>query len=177
MDERELQVRCDRPPEGWYCTRVKGHTGPCAAHPGEFNMVKPSITDGSYAVENYRGYGISCRRGAYCTTLSNSIEVVRYTREMLKCLIDDDIRGRKSVTLDHLDTPHVSWGEGPNGKPFLLIEVATMDADGECTRHLVPISLANAELLASKLDEHLLAFYKQLATQWMMAQYGEAGNG
>jgi hypothetical protein len=27
------KVRCDRPPEGWYCTRDKGHEGPCAAHP------------------------------------------------------------------------------------------------------------------------------------------------
>lgn len=25
---------CDHPPEGWFCTRVKGHPGPCAAHPG-----------------------------------------------------------------------------------------------------------------------------------------------
>jgi len=24
---------CDVPPEGWYCTRPKGHDGPCAAHP------------------------------------------------------------------------------------------------------------------------------------------------
>lgn len=23
---------CDVPPEGWYCTRAKGHDGPCAAH-------------------------------------------------------------------------------------------------------------------------------------------------
>jgi len=22
---------CDQPPEGWYCTRTKGHDGPCAA--------------------------------------------------------------------------------------------------------------------------------------------------
>ena len=24
---------CTVPPEGWYCTRQKGHEGPCAAHP------------------------------------------------------------------------------------------------------------------------------------------------
>ncbi len=23
---------CDRPPKGWYCTREKGHEGPCAAY-------------------------------------------------------------------------------------------------------------------------------------------------
>lgn len=25
---------CDLPPLGWYCTREKGHDGPCAAHIG-----------------------------------------------------------------------------------------------------------------------------------------------
>ena len=25
-------VSCDVPPEGWYCTREKGHDGPCAAY-------------------------------------------------------------------------------------------------------------------------------------------------
>lgn len=23
---------CNRPPEDWYCTRIIGHEGPCAAH-------------------------------------------------------------------------------------------------------------------------------------------------
>nr|WP_314540037.1 hypothetical protein [uncultured Massilia sp.] len=26
---------CDVPPSGWYCTRVRGHDGPCAAHPAD----------------------------------------------------------------------------------------------------------------------------------------------
>lgn len=26
-------IVCDVPPPGWYCTRVRGHDGPCAAHP------------------------------------------------------------------------------------------------------------------------------------------------
>lgn len=25
---------CDVAPKGWYCTRPKGHEGPCAAYPG-----------------------------------------------------------------------------------------------------------------------------------------------
>jgi hypothetical protein len=25
--------QCDAPPEGWECSRAKGHDGPCAAHP------------------------------------------------------------------------------------------------------------------------------------------------
>jgi hypothetical protein len=25
--------RCDRPPEGWWCSREPGHKGPCAARP------------------------------------------------------------------------------------------------------------------------------------------------
>lgn len=25
---------CSLPPEGWFCTRPQGHSGPCAAHPG-----------------------------------------------------------------------------------------------------------------------------------------------
>lgn len=25
--------QCDRPPEGWECSRPKGHNGPCAASP------------------------------------------------------------------------------------------------------------------------------------------------
>lgn len=29
----EVGEQCDRPPAGWYCTRVAGHDGPCAALP------------------------------------------------------------------------------------------------------------------------------------------------
>ena len=28
-----MPPECDRPPEGWYCTRGLGHEGPCAARP------------------------------------------------------------------------------------------------------------------------------------------------
>jgi hypothetical protein len=27
------ESKCNVPPAGWYCTREKGHDGPCAAHP------------------------------------------------------------------------------------------------------------------------------------------------
>jgi hypothetical protein len=26
-------MKCERPPEGWHCTRQPGHSGPCAAVP------------------------------------------------------------------------------------------------------------------------------------------------
>lgn len=26
-------TRCERPPEGWWCSRPAGHEGPCAARP------------------------------------------------------------------------------------------------------------------------------------------------
>lgn len=26
---------CQIPPEGWFCSRIGGHDGPCAAHPVE----------------------------------------------------------------------------------------------------------------------------------------------
>jgi hypothetical protein len=29
------KAQCDLPPKGWYCTRDKGHEGPCAAHSTE----------------------------------------------------------------------------------------------------------------------------------------------
>ena len=29
---KALQVICDRPAEGWYCSRPVGHHGACAAH-------------------------------------------------------------------------------------------------------------------------------------------------
>lgn len=32
-DAPSLVGPCDLPPHGWYCTRGKGHEGPCAAHP------------------------------------------------------------------------------------------------------------------------------------------------
>jgi len=34
MDGRMVEPRCyqDKAPEGWYCSRKKGHEGPCAAH-------------------------------------------------------------------------------------------------------------------------------------------------
>ena len=28
---------CKVPPEGWYCTRESGHSGPCAAYPVGFD--------------------------------------------------------------------------------------------------------------------------------------------
>lgn len=31
MDQDSL--KCDVPPFGWFCTREKGHDGPCAAYP------------------------------------------------------------------------------------------------------------------------------------------------
>ncbi len=30
---RPAEPPCSRPPEGWFCTREKDHTGPCAAWP------------------------------------------------------------------------------------------------------------------------------------------------
>jgi len=30
---KKLLNRCNIPPEGWYCTRTPGHSGPCAALP------------------------------------------------------------------------------------------------------------------------------------------------
>jgi hypothetical protein len=33
--EVEAPDRCDRAPEGWHCSREKGHAGPCAAHPND----------------------------------------------------------------------------------------------------------------------------------------------
>jgi hypothetical protein len=32
---RRATLRCDRAPEGWYCTRAAGHDGPCAASPND----------------------------------------------------------------------------------------------------------------------------------------------
>ena len=29
----DVESRCSKPPEGWYCTRQEGHDGPCAALP------------------------------------------------------------------------------------------------------------------------------------------------
>lgn len=32
--DRELSnLKCQVPPDGWVCTRGRGHEGPCAAHP------------------------------------------------------------------------------------------------------------------------------------------------
>lgn len=33
MSEANIPARCDVPPEGWMCSREKGHEGPCAASP------------------------------------------------------------------------------------------------------------------------------------------------
>lgn len=32
---------CDRTSVGWFCTRVKGHDGPCAAHPDPYASLSP----------------------------------------------------------------------------------------------------------------------------------------
>jgi hypothetical protein len=34
---------CTVPPEGWYCTRQKGHEGPCAAHPKQETIMSKPI--------------------------------------------------------------------------------------------------------------------------------------
>lgn len=33
IDSTQQETKCDRPPEGWECTRKSGHEGPCAAIP------------------------------------------------------------------------------------------------------------------------------------------------
>lgn len=43
------KIDCDKAPEGWYCTRDKGHEGPCAAWQGR----RPPTTQ----VLNYGGKG------------------------------------------------------------------------------------------------------------------------
>lgn len=35
---------CDKPPEGWYCTRGRGHEGPCAAVPRHPSTDWPTIS-------------------------------------------------------------------------------------------------------------------------------------
>ena len=35
-EDREI-LTCKTPPEGWYCTREGGHSGPCAAYPDGFD--------------------------------------------------------------------------------------------------------------------------------------------
>lgn len=32
--------RCDRSPEGWYCSREKWHNGPCAARPTDERVIE-----------------------------------------------------------------------------------------------------------------------------------------
>ena len=36
--ERQMSDPCSKPPDGWYCTRLAGHAGPCAA----ISLVKPA---------------------------------------------------------------------------------------------------------------------------------------
>jgi NTP pyrophosphatase (non-canonical NTP hydrolase) len=43
---------CDRPPDGWYCTRPKGHEGPCAAHPQNHSEWIPEKGSGQSLVVN-----------------------------------------------------------------------------------------------------------------------------
>jgi hypothetical protein len=33
--ESRRELECDLPPAGWRCTRMPGHSGPCAAVPAE----------------------------------------------------------------------------------------------------------------------------------------------
>ena len=41
-EEEEANVVCTVPPEGWYCSRHKGHEGPCAARPTGGTPVGPA---------------------------------------------------------------------------------------------------------------------------------------
>jgi hypothetical protein len=45
---------CNRPPEGWYCTRDADHSGPCAAYPDGFDETN---------IEDYFLTGL----GTFCT--------------------------------------------------------------------------------------------------------------
>ena len=38
-EEAFTGARCDVPPPGWWCSRSKGHDGPCAARPTEPKML------------------------------------------------------------------------------------------------------------------------------------------
>lgn len=37
---------CDVPPEGWWCSREKGHEPPCAARPGKPPVQQPASPEG-----------------------------------------------------------------------------------------------------------------------------------
>lgn len=43
---------CNKPPEGWYCTRGRGHEGPCAAVPRHPETDWPTIS-----MEELKGLG------------------------------------------------------------------------------------------------------------------------
>jgi len=43
-DKPDATAKCTIPPDGWYCTRAKGHTGPCAAWPIPEKESDPSAT-------------------------------------------------------------------------------------------------------------------------------------
>lgn len=48
----EVMTVCTIPPKGWYCSRVKGHNGPCAAHPDEI-VSKPTFLEKNVEARKY----------------------------------------------------------------------------------------------------------------------------
>ncbi len=68
--------RCQSPPDGWYCTRDAGHSGPCAAHRLDdvIPLAKIILQDETFYVEarvgseNHRG---ECCRAVFAGSRMN----------------------------------------------------------------------------------------------------------
>lgn len=51
--------KCKVSPNGWYCTRESGHTGPCAAYPDRFDETN---------IEDYFLIGLGTFNTSHCTS-------------------------------------------------------------------------------------------------------------
>lgn len=98
-----MSDQCDRPPEGWRCTRAKGHDGPCAAVPvtREHGEDKPDMTslDAAISIANE----ISEKTGCYALNSGTLGTVVAIAERTIDKLVADhaehvlELRGQIEV--------------------------------------------------------------------------------
>jgi hypothetical protein len=50
------KAQCDLPPKGWYCTRDKGHEGPCAAHSTEQQPAQSAEPCKCKQLDDWKGF-------------------------------------------------------------------------------------------------------------------------
>lgn len=141
---QEGEMPCDRPPRGWYCTRARGHDGPCAALPesraaldqGEETeqRVEPGSGSSAGGDGDHHAPGLGRSQGAETSAASTSSEALAKAIELaLPSLGDGPTSSAYGHFAEDCALVHMDHWEGLSMASMVLVE-----ALGEVTGETPP---------------------------------------